>query len=153
MMKYVWVMIAAMSVLGGVYTYGHHVGYAERDQEMQAQIAKMNEQARAEEQALHKQLTAKAAELRKANNDLDKKQADIASRIDSGRLQFPSSCVQDTASAGPTAGDRATDGGESNRQALKDIVAIAADGDRAIKKLNACIDTYNEVKDAVNGQR
>ena len=28
--------------------------------------------------------------------------------------------------------------------------AIAADGDRAITQLNACIDTYNKVRDGLN---
>jgi len=65
-------------------------------------------------------------------------------------LRFPSTCsVQASTDAGSAGGDT-KDGAESERQALKDIVTIAADGDLAITRLNACIDTYNAVKDKVN---
>jgi len=47
-----YLIIAAMIAIGGAYGYGHHVGYADRDAEMQAQIAKLNEQSRAKEQEL-----------------------------------------------------------------------------------------------------
>jgi len=63
-------------------------------------------------------------------------------------LRLPSTCgVQ--ASADATNGNQ-TNRAESDRQAIKDIVAIASDGDKAIVKLNACISQYNEVMQTVN---
>ena len=41
-----YLIIAAMIAIGGAYGYGHHVGYADRDAEMQAHIAKLNEESR-----------------------------------------------------------------------------------------------------------
>jgi len=63
-------------------------------------------------------------------------------------LRIPTTCgVQ--ASADASNGNQ-TDGADASRQAIKDIVAIASEGDRAIVKLNACISQYNEVMQTVN---
>ena len=47
-----YLIIAAMIAVGSAYVYGHHSGYADRDAEMQAHIAKLNEESRAKEQEL-----------------------------------------------------------------------------------------------------
>jgi hypothetical protein len=147
-----WVILGFLVALAGVYGYGHHEGYAERDQEMQAQIAKLNEESRVKEQQMTNQVNAKAAELRKAKDEITKKQSDIDKRIDSGQLQFPTSCVQSTQDARSATGN-STNSTESDRQAIKDIVSITTDGDKAIEQLNTCIAAYNMVKEKINGKR
>ena len=147
-----YVILAVLLALGGVYGYGHHEGYAERDQEMQAQIAKLNEESRAKEQQMTNQVNAKAAELRKAKDEISQKQSNISTLIDSGKLQFPTSCVQSTQDARSATGN-STNSTESDRQAIKDIVSITTDGDKAIEQLNACIAAYNMVKEKINGKR
>ena len=88
--------------------------------------------------------------LRKAKDAIQSKQVVINSRIDDGELRLPSSCgVQASADARSTSGSGEIQSNAS-RQALKDIVAIATEGDRAIVQLNACIDWYNQVKEKVN---
>ena len=143
-----WFIIGAICAVLGVYFYGHHAGYQERVAEDQAEIIRLNDEARAKEVELNKKLSGVTSALVKARNDIKDKQSNINSRVDSGELRLPSSCsIQASADAPP--GDTAN-ASQSDRQAIKDIVAIAADGDIAITQLNACIDTYNKVREAVN---
>jgi len=136
--------------LGGGYYVADHKGYERRVAEDKAEIERLNAEARAKEAELAQTLKDKTAALRKANNAIQAKKTDTFKRIDSGELRFPSTCgVQASTDAG-TAGGDTKDGAEPERQALKDIVTIAADGDLAITRLNACIDQYQAVKDKVN---
>lgn len=137
----------------GVYSYGHHKGWGDRDAEMQAEIATKNEEARAKEQELQKQLNNQTSQLMEANNVISEKQSSLDRAIRAGRVRLPSaSCVQSGPSTGPASSDRPEAASESDRQTLELIAQIAADGDRAIVQLNACIDAYNQVKDTINGK-
>jgi len=134
-------------IAGGYYVSDHH-GYQRRVDEDKAEIERLNGEARAKEVELGKKLARATSQLKQAKNDIKTKQASINARIDAGELRLPSTCgVQ--ASADAPNGNQA-DGAESDRQAIKDIVAIASDGDKAIVKLNACISQYNEVMQTVN---
>ena len=134
-------------IAGGYYVSDHH-GYQRRVDEDKAEIERLNGEARAKEVELGQKLARATSQLKQAKNDIKTKQASINARIDAGELRLPSTCgVQ--ASAGASDGNQA-DGAESDRQAIKDIVAIASDGDKAIVKLNACISQYNEVMQTVN---
>jgi len=134
-------------IAGGYYVADHH-GYERRVAEDKAEIERLNTEARAKEVELSQKLSVANNQLKKAKNEIKVKQADIDARVDSGELRFPSSCgVQASTSA--SNGDQA-DGADTTRQAIKDIVAIASDGDKAIVKLNACIAQYNQVMQTVN---
>ena len=136
-----------------VYFTGHHKGWVERDQEMQAEIAKANEEAREVERVMTSKLNTTATKLTEANNALDQKQSALTAAIRAGRVRLPApSCVQTPASATPAA-PNPEDGAESDRQTLLLIAQLAADGDKAINQLNACIDAYNTIREQVNGQR
>jgi len=161
------VILAALIASGGFYKYGYSNGWDDRDAEMQIEIARKNEEARAKEQEMAKAVADKETELRKANNVINKKQTDLNSAIRAGRVRFPApSCPQAPASATAAAGDSSqagsqpdpapdTDTGpsESERQTLELIAQIAADGDRAINQLNACIDAYDNMRNIINGQQ
>jgi len=135
-------------IVGSVYFLGDRNGYQKRVDEDKAEIERLNVEARAKEAELKVSLTKATNQLRKAKDEIKVKQASIDSRVDSGELRLPSTCgVQ--ASADAPNGNQA-DGAQSDRQAVKDIVAIASDGDKAIVKLNACISQYNEVMQTVN---
>ena len=136
-------------ISGGYYVSDYH-GYQRRVAEDKAEIERPNNEARAKEAELDKQKQATNVALRKAKDAINQKQSDINKRIDSGELRLPSNCsVQANADAGSTVrtGEERHDAG---KQAIKDIVAIATEGDRAIVQLNACIDFYNQVKGTVN---
>jgi len=145
-----WFIIGAICAILGVYFYGHHQGYEQRVAEDQAEIIRLNDEARAKEAELNKKLSGVTTALVKARNDVKTKQSSINSRVDSGELRLPSSCPVQTATDAASSRGDSTDAGQSERQAIKDIAAIAADGDIAITQLNACIDTYNKVRETVN---
>ena len=136
-------------LLGGFYVSDHH-GYQRRVAEDQAEIERLNGEARAKEAELNTKLARATGQLKKAKDEIKTKTASINARIDAGELRLPSTCsVQTATNAGATSGNSTNDS-QSDRQAIKDIVAIASDGDKAIVKLNACISQYNEVMQTVN---
>ena len=146
-----WVILGAILVAVSVYFYGHHKGWDDRDIEMQAEIAVKNEEARVKEQELTKQLNENSTKLQEANNAITEKQSSLDRAIRAGRVRLPStSCVQASSSATPSSGDSAKAGSESDTEVLRLIAQIIADGDKAINQLNACIDSYNKVMEAVN---
>lgn len=152
-----YLIIAAMIAVGGAYAYGHHAGYADRDAEMQAHIAKLNEESRAKEQELASSLNNQTETLRKAKNEINKKQSDINALVDAGRLRLPvpaaPSCVPATPDPAPAVRDRDEARPDPYREAIKAVVAIAIEGDRNTVQLNACIDTYNKVREQINGKQ
>jgi hypothetical protein len=135
-----------------LYLFGHHKGWAERDAEMQAEIAQKNEESRAKELELQEKLNSQTTQLLDANNVITQKQSALDRAINSGRVRLNSSCVQTSSSATTSSGNN-TEASESDRETLRLIAQIAADGDKAINELNACIAAYNQVREAVNGQR
>ena len=146
--------IIAVLIAIGLYFYGHHVGWNERDADMQAEIAKKNEQARQKEEELNSLIVKQTSKLQEANNAIDQKQTALDRAIRSGRVRFPStSCVQTNPSSSSASGNRDAETSESDRQTLSAIAAIVAEGDRNTEQLNACISAYNEVMEKVNGQR
>lgn len=159
-----WVIGGAAILVVSTYFTGHHKGWTQRDAEMQVEIARKNEESRAKEQEMATAVAAKDDELRKANTDVAKKQTDLNRLIATGRVRLPTtSCVQAPASTTPAAGnsaeerakpdEQANQPSDSERETLQLIAQIAADGDKAINQLNACIDSYNEMRKIVNGQR
>jgi hypothetical protein len=149
-----WILIGAMVALFGTYRGGYHFGWEDRDQEMQVEIAKKNEESRVKEQEMAAKLSDKEAALRKANNEVSKKQSAMRELVRVGELRLPtSSCVQ-TATDSPTpAGNSHTDAAELERQTINALIDIVAEGDKAINKLNQCIAAYDEVRNLINGNR
>ena len=149
-----WVIIGAILVAVSVYFYGHHKGWDDRDIEMQAEIAVKNEEARLKEQELAKQLNDQSSKLLEANNVINEKQSSLDRAIRAGRVRLPSaSCVQTNGNTPAASGSGSQTGGESDAETLRLIAQIAADGDRAINQLNACIDAYQAVMEKSNGKR
>jgi hypothetical protein len=148
-----WLIIGGICIVLGTYKYGTHTGYKERDAEMQAEIARLNEESRAKEQKLAQDLNNTSSQLREANDVVTKKQTDLDAAIRAGRVRLnSSSCVQTATSAASASGNQ-TETSESERETLRLIAQLAAEGDRAINELNACIAAYNQVRDTINGQR
>jgi hypothetical protein len=74
-------IIGAMIAVGGAYGYGHHVGWGDRDAEMQVEIAKKNDEAREKERELAQQLNDQSTKLSEANNVITQKQSSLDSAI------------------------------------------------------------------------
>ena len=149
-----WVILAVFLAFFGFYGYGHHVGWVDRDTEMQIEIASKNEESRAKEQELTKQLNDQSYKLQEANNAISEKQSSLNKLISAGRVRLnTSSCVQTSAGPTPASGSGNTEASESDRATLLAIAEIVAQGDRNTEQLNACISAYNKVMETVNGQR
>ena len=159
-----YLIIGAMIAVGGAYGYGHHVGWGDRDAEMQIEIAKKNDEAREKETQLAQQLNEQSNKLSEANNVINQKQSSLDRAIRDGRLRLPStSCVQATPNAPTPTGDSPKERSEPNRQVyetsdseratLAAIAEIIAQGDRNTAQLNACVDSYNKAMEIINGKR
>ena len=149
----VYIAIGLLLVVFGIYRWGFHKGWTERDVEMQAEIAKKNEESRQLEQRLIVQVNENAKKLVEANNAIDEKQTALDRAIRAGRVRLPApSCVQASSSAPAPSGDSPEAPSESERQTLLLIAQIAADGDKAINQLNACITAYEQVREQINSQ-
>ena len=136
-----WIILAVFLAFFGFYGYGHHVGWVDRDTEMQIEIASKNEESRVKEQELTKQLNDQSYKLQEANNAISQKQTDITKLINSSRLRISSpGCVQTNASTSTTSGSGNTETSESERQTLAAIAEIIAQGDRNTEQLNQCIE-------------
>ena len=147
-----WMILGAIFAASLLYFYAHHVGYVKRDQEMQLEIARLNGEAREKEQKLAEDLNQTSSQLREANDVVSKKQSDLDRLINSGRVRLNSGCVQASSSATTASRDNET-ASESEQETLRLIAEIAAEGDRAINKLNACITAYEQVRSQVNADR
>ena len=151
-----WLIIGVLISLFGTYRVGHHYGWLERDNDMKIAIAKKNEEARAKEKELGEKLQDQESKLRKAQDDIAKKQSAMHELARTGRMRLPApSCPQVSPSAATPAGNTQPSEPpetESERQVIATLIDIAAEGDKAIVKLNACVSAYEEVRRIVNGQ-
>ena len=146
-------LIALLLTFGGGYFYGK---YVEREVQ-QAEVDRLNTEARAKEQALAAAVTTTADALRKTNEKakLATQQRDAA--IDSGalKLRVKATCPVPAAADTPTpAGDSAGEARTELDPAFgKALFAITDEGDRAIEKLNACLDLYNKALESQKGMK
>jgi len=149
-----WLILGVVATSAGLYFYGHHVGWTERDQEMQIEIVKKNEEAREIERNMTSKVIAQTNKLQEANDALTQKTTALDRAIRAGRVRLPApSCPQASPSAAAPSSDRNDEASESDRQTLAAIAAIVAEGDAAINQLNACINSYNEMRELVNGKQ
>ena len=149
-----WIFLGIAATTAGVYFYGHHIGWTERDEEMQLAIAKKHEEAREVERAMTSKMIAQTNKLQETNDALSQKTTALDRAIRAGRVRLPTaSCVQPSSNTAAPSSNRDTEVSESDRQTLAAIAAIVAEGDAAINQLNACIASYNEMRELVNGKR
>ena len=151
-----YLILAIGIALFGSYRGGYHFGWQDRDNDMKIAIAQKNDEARAKEKELGEKLQDQETKLRKAQDDVKKKQSAMHELARTGRLRLPTPrCPHNNSSATTATGNTQPsqpDASESERQTIAALIDIAAEGDRAITKLNACASAYEEVRRLVNGQ-
>jgi len=160
-----WMILGVIVAIGLIFGYGHNRGWNARDAEMQTEIARKNAESREKEQKLNEQINQNASKLQEANNAITEKQTALDRAIRAGRVRLstPTSCVPTPTSAPATTGDRNQTASQPDRQVdqpsdaeqqtLAAIAALIAEADRHINQLNACIDSYNKVREQLNGSR
>jgi hypothetical protein len=148
-----YLLLGLTITLFGTYRGGYHFGWADRDVDMQIAIAKKNEEARELEKNMTSKLSDQETKLRKAQDEIAKKQSAMHELARTGRLRLPTaSCPQTSANSPAPTGNSDSSQSELERQTIEALIDIAAEGDKAISKLNSCISAYNEVRTLVNGQ-
>ena len=158
-----YLLLGLTIALFGTYRGGYHFGWSDRDAEMQIAIAKKNEESRKTEQKLTEQINQNASKLLEANNVINQKTSALTAANRAGKLRLcPTSNVQaptspSVASADTKAGsqpDREVDtASDAERATIEAIAEIVAQGDRNTAALNACVDSYNEVRNLLNGKQ
>ena len=157
-----WLLFGLCIALFGTYRGGYHFGWSDRDAEMQIAIAKKNEEARQIEQNMSEKLNQQSAKLQEANDAINKKTTALAVANRAGKLRLcPTSNVQ-TAPSTPIAStdtkatsqpDRQADtASDAERATIEAIAEIVAQGDKNTAALNACVDSYNSMRDLLNGK-
>ena len=158
-----WLIVGALVSLFGTYQVGHHYGWLERDGDMKIAIAKKNEEARLIEQNMTEKLSQQSAKLQEANDAINKKTSALAVANRAGKLRLcPSSNVQAPTSTASTSADpKATsqsdrptnEPSDAERATIDAIAEIVAQGDKNTVALNACVDSYNQMRDLLNGNK
>jgi len=155
-----WLLLGLSIALFGTYRGGYHFGWSDRDKEMQIAIAKKNEEARKTEQQLNEKLNTTASKLLEVNNVVNQKQSALDRAIRSNRVRLPTASCPQTApnttiattdTKATSQPDRAPDqSSDAERETLLAIAEIVATGDRNTAALNACVDSYNQMRDLLN---
>jgi len=155
-----WLIVGVLVSLFGTYRVGHHYGWLERDGDMKIAIAKKNEEARQIEQNMGEKLNQQSLKLQEANNAINQKTSALSAANRLGKLRLcPSSNVQTSANTASTPTnteatsqpDRQTnEPSDAERATIDAIAEIVAQGDKNTVALNACVDSYNQMRDLLN---
>jgi prophage endopeptidase len=143
------IVMAVLSAAGSGYYKGKH----DENTRQQVEIAALNAKARETEQAMVQVAQTYGQTLRKANNVAKAKEDKLRADIVSGQrklfipVKAPDCAVPATADAAPADGDNSGEArAELSGQVSESLIAIASEGDTAIRKLNACIDSYETLR-------
>jgi hypothetical protein len=158
-----YLILAICIALFGSYRGGYHFGWEDRDNDMKISIAKKNEEARLIEQNMGEKLNQQSAKLQEANDAINKKTTALAVANRAGKLRLcPSSNLQaSTSSSIASADTKATsqsdrptnEPSDAERATIDAIAEIVAQGDKNTVALNACVDSYNQMRDLLNDKR
>jgi len=142
-------LVAFLGALGGGYTKGRHDMRVKQELE----IAALNAQARVKEQALVAAVTTQTTQLVKVQNDAKILSQKRNTAIDTGAFKLripvktPVCPVHTTADPAPSAGDSSGETRAELDPAFgKALFEITDEGNRAIEKLNACVELYNQAR-------
>ena len=158
-----WLIVGVLVSLFGTYRVGHHYGWLERDGDMKIAIAKKNDEARLIEQNMGEKLNQQSLKLQEANDAINKKTTALAVANRAGKLRLcPTSYVQAPTSTPVATTDtkatsepdrQANEPSDAERATIEAIAEIVAQGDRNTVALNACVDSYNDVRNLLNDKR
>lgn len=155
-----WLIVGVLVSLFGTYRVGHHYGWLERDNDMKLAIAKKNDEARQIERNMTEKLNQQSAKLQEANDAINKKTTALAAANRAGKLRLcPTSNVSTPANTASTSADskatsqsngQADQPSDAERATIEAIAEIVAQGDKNTAALNACVDSYNQMRDLLN---
>jgi len=145
-----WVLLGILMAIGSSFGGGYWKGSHDENVRQQVEIAALNAKARETEQNMAKVANTYAETLRKSQNAARTKETKLRADVASGalRLSIPTqSPVCSTSVTAVAAGDNSGEARtELSGQVSETLIAIASEGDAAIRKLNQCIQTYETLK-------
>jgi len=148
-----WVLLGIVMTVLGAFGSGYYKGSEDENARQQIEIASLNAKARDTEQAMAKVANTYGQTLRKANDVAKVKEAKLRNDVVSGKLRLfipvkaPDCPLQAAPDAPVAVGDNSGEASaELTGQASEDLIAIASEGDTAIRKLNACIESYETLR-------
>ena len=136
-----WVIVGILGLTISSYFYGHHQAYVEQE----AEVARLNALERNKEQQMKQMADNHANELRKATNNAKAEVTKLQSDLATGQLRFTARTISTCQNSSTTDGDTESRT-ELDPEVSQALVAITADGDNAIRQLNACIDIYEQMR-------
>jgi TPP-dependent 2-oxoacid decarboxylase len=108
-------------------------------------------------------LNQQSAKLQEANDAINKKTTALAVANRAGKLRLcPTSYIQAATSTASTSADskatsqsdrQANEPSDAERATIDAIAEIVAQGDKNTVALNACVDSYNQMRDLLNDKR
>lgn len=149
-----WVILGFVLAMGTAFSGGYYKGKDAEYQRQQLEIAALNAKARETEQTMAQVAQTYGEQLRKANNVAKSKENQLRAALNSGALKLripvkaptcPSLSVPETATVA-SGSDSGTASAELDRAAADALIAIAAEGDAAIRKLNTCLEAYETMR-------
>jgi len=152
-------LLLSVALLVLVFGGGYWKGGYDKGVETALEVVEANDRARNTEAQLTTVSTTYATTLRKNEQNAQKKITDLRLAVSSGErklfipitAQATNCSVQPTTDATPTSGsDTGETRAELDRKVAESLIAITAEGDTAIRKLNVCINQYNEIKEKLN---
>jgi prophage endopeptidase len=148
-----WVILGIVMAVLSAAGSGYYKGKQDENTRQQVEIAALNAKARETEQAMVQVAQTYGQTLRKANNVAKVKEDKLRADIVSGQrklfipVKAPDCAVPATADAAPADGDNSGEArAELSGQVSESLIAIASEGDTAIRKLNACIESYETLR-------
>ena len=151
------VWIGFLLAMAASFGSGYYKGSSAEKNAQKLVIAQLNSEARVKEQALVSAVTTQATQLVKANNEAKVLLQKRNSAIDNGSLklrvpvktQCPVHTAPDTES--PSGSDTRT--AEIQPETARAILAIGDEADTTVRKLNACLAIYNQVREMINEKK
>jgi len=157
-----YLLLGLSIALFGTYRGGYHYGWEDRDLDMKIAIAKKNEESRKTEQELNEQINQNATKLLEATNAINQKTSALAVANRAGKLRLcptgnlqasTNTSVASADSKATSQPDRPTnEPSDAERATIDAIAEIVAQGDKNTAALNACVDSYNSMRDLLNGK-
>ena len=148
-----WVLLGILMTVLGAFGSGYYKGGEDENARQQVEIASLNAKARDTEQAMAKVANTYGQTLRKANDVAKVKEAKLRNDVVSGKLRLfipvkaPDCPLQAAPDAPVAVGDNSGEASaELSGQVSESLIAIASEGDTAIRKLNACIESYETLR-------
>ena len=145
------ILLSVLSAFGG----GYYKGGQDEVTRQRLEIADLNAKARQKELALTAAVNAQATQLMKANQNAKLLQQKRNSDIDSGalKLRVQTNCPIPAATDAESSSRPDTGTAEIQPETAQAILAIGDEADTTVRKLNACLAIYNQVREMINEKK